>query len=263
MKRIILLINSLLLISLSFGQCESFDFDLIPSNPWCFDSSNGEITLNAFGGEEPYTYEIKNESDEIVNVGNVASDIPRGLYTIKVGDAAGCLIEIEYELSSPDQLVLSTEWFGDFSANEGILAMTASGGIPSYSYVWEKIGTAETVINATWGGLGVGCYKGTVTDAYGCEKSKTLCFDETGYVSLSEETSEKNTIAYQPSQQMLNIYSDNSKQIRVFNLNGQEMLVSNLNPGNNSTSINLKKGVYVYQFFDQKGNTTTGKFVVY
>ncbi len=63
-------------------------------------------------------------------------------------------------LNTSSATIISVSCFG---ANDGTAAITASGGTPPYSYLWDTGDTTSTLGNLT-----AGTYQVTIADAYGC-----------------------------------------------------------------------------------------------
>ncbi|MCA1744246.1 MAG: SprB repeat-containing protein, partial [Bacteroidales bacterium] len=116
----------------------------------CHGASNGSIELTASGGAGGYTFTLlrqpATEVTENVEVsGNRAlyTGLPAGLYTARVRDANGTLVELlDLEVGQPTPLEVYNITFNNvscFGANDGSLRFSIRGGTPDgsgdYAYV--------------------------------------------------------------------------------------------------------------------------------
>jgi hypothetical protein len=134
----------------------------------CNGGSDGSITLSAFGGQEPYTY---NWTPDVGHNDSAAFNLVAGTYDVIVTDFIGdkdTLVDIE--VTQPNQLFASgipadVTCFGE---STGAINLTVSGGTPPYSHQWSPTGaTTEDLTNIPFGH-----YIDTITDANGCVKTK-------------------------------------------------------------------------------------------
>jgi len=140
----------------------------------CRGSSTGTITLGVIGGALPYTFSWSPPEGS----NSTASNLSAGSYSVTVIDANGCTKTASATLSQPATLlvsgVLSFSNVNCFGNSNGIATATASGGEPSYSYLWSPGG--ETTVTAT--GLTAGTYTLNVIDSAGCS--------ETSHVTITQ-----------------------------------------------------------------------------
>jgi len=128
----------------------------------CSGDSTGSINLTVSGGTLPYNYIWSNgpTSEDL-------SNLPVGNYSVIVTDGNSCSTFQTASIYSPDPIIAS---FNSTSANcgmpDGSITVSALGGIPGYTYLWDSNaggGTSPTV-----GSLPSGTYFVTVTDANNC-----------------------------------------------------------------------------------------------
>ena len=108
---------------------------------------------------------------------------------------------------------------------DGSATVSASGGVPPYSYEWED---GQTTATAT--GLGDGDYAFTITDAIGCTAEGTV----TVMVSVGEISGlESLYLGPNPGQGLFNLRlslnSPKDVRVEVLSLTGQKMLVQREN----------------------------------
>ncbi|MCH4552525.1 LamG-like jellyroll fold domain-containing protein, partial [Aestuariibaculum lutulentum] len=142
------------------------------TNPSCYGGSNGRATVIPNGGKPGYTYLWDS------NAGNqttaTAIGLSAGSYDVTITDANNCTETISVVLSNPDELtstVVGTNpvCYGD---NSGSATVTANGGTPGYTYLWDANASNQTTPTAT--GLYAGSYSITVTDSKGCTSTSTV-----------------------------------------------------------------------------------------
>jgi gliding motility-associated-like protein len=129
-------------------------------NPACNGSSNGGIQFNLAGGEPNYTYVWSNGAST-QNIGA----IPEGTYTVNYTDNRGCTGTRNFTLVAPTPIIINGIVHDNLCSDHtnGSISITANGGTPGYSYLWNSGLTQPNLVN-----LGPGAYYVTATDANGC-----------------------------------------------------------------------------------------------
>ncbi|MBN4071312.1 PKD domain-containing protein [Crocinitomix catalasitica] len=175
--------------------------DLDITNVLC----NGDLT----GGVEVDT--VDNHQGAWANVSYVWSSgppggvgitsvtgLPAGQYTLDLTDEFGCAASIDFMILEPTPLVFSEIGYEpaycrlyDYQVGNGQIYAAATGGVPSYSYLWTEDGSVplNTSINTTWGGLNPGSYTMVVTDANGCILTQTVALDSVNPTAIFDISS--------------------------------------------------------------------------
>ena len=128
----------------------------------CNGGSNGTASVVASGGVGGYTYSWSPSG----GTGATTTGRTAGNYTVTITDANGCAIQKNFTITQPSTLVASSMIVSEVTtstSNDGSVSVSASGGTPSYTYLWSNGATTSTVT-----GLGTGTYFCVVTDANGC-----------------------------------------------------------------------------------------------
>ncbi|MEO8149104.1 MAG: T9SS type A sorting domain-containing protein [Bacteroidia bacterium] len=136
------------------------------TNVTCNGGTNGAIDLTVTGGNPPYSYNWSNGATTQDLTG-----LSAGSYQVTITDNKGCIAILNFVIIQPSHLSCSTI-ATNVSCNggsNGSGTVTATGGLPPYSYIWSNGG-----INATETGLPAGTYTVTVTDANGCTTTCSL-----------------------------------------------------------------------------------------
>ena len=140
------------------------------TNVSCYGAAMGSISMSGTGGITPYTW-----SKDGINFQTSSSftNLPAGSYTIKGKDANGC-IETKFVTITQPSTALSASVSTSsncITGNNGSATVTVTGGIGSYSYLWN---TSPAQTTATASGLLAGTYTVTVTDGNNCSINKTI-----------------------------------------------------------------------------------------
>lgn len=152
----------------------------------CFGGSSGSINLTPSGGTTPYFYTWSN--------GGATQDISglaAGTYSVIVSDGAGntggCSTTINVTIGQPlTPVTLSSTPTNVlcFGGSNGAINIVASGGTPTYNYLWSNGATTANISALT-----AGTYTVTVTDnngtSGGCAASATISITQPTMITSS------------------------------------------------------------------------------
>lgn len=145
-------------------ECPDVDVvELSRTDVLCFGDNSGAASVEASGGEAPYTYTW---SPGNLN-GASQTGLAAGSYTITATDANGCSATLTLVIAGPAsalQATITGTTATTCGGADGTATVLASGGTMPYTHVWSPVG--GTLPLAT--GLAEGSYTATVTDANGC-----------------------------------------------------------------------------------------------
>ena len=144
--------------------------------------ANGEICVNVFGGQFPYTYQW---NDPNTQTGACATNLLAQCYTLVITDGNGCTMDTLFcinDIAGPTVALTGSTDVTCAADSNGAMGMTVSGGVLPYaSITWQDGGgnalpqfDGLTNINGLWGG----CYAITVVDNAGCVASLQACINE-------------------------------------------------------------------------------------
>ncbi|MES2568158.1 MAG: PKD domain-containing protein [Bacteroidota bacterium] len=127
----------------------------------CFSSSTGTANVIVTGGAAPYTYNWLPGGQITPSVSNLQG----GTYSVTVYDVNNCVqtqtfVIVEPTVISPNLSETQPTCVG----NNGAASVSATGGVPPYSYTWAPTGQNTPAIS----GLGNGTYTINITDANNC-----------------------------------------------------------------------------------------------
>ncbi len=129
----------------------------------CFGKPDGTLDLQITGGVPPYSIDFRDGVNTSGSVNFI--DLESGLYTWEVVDANGCILPVEFEITSPAPLDVDVRLEkpacpGGFN---GELLAIPTGGTGPYVYTWGDGSTGANLLN-----LGRGEYEVSVLDNDGC-----------------------------------------------------------------------------------------------
>jgi hypothetical protein len=135
------------------------------TNVTCYGGADGSVVWQTNGGTPGYTY-LWDDGSTLSNRFNLS----QGQYFITVTDANGCTNETDVSINQPSLIVpvLTVTNQSGYCTADGSIAVTASGGVPTYSFNWSN---GQSTATAT--GLATGVYTVTVTDNSGCSVTAT------------------------------------------------------------------------------------------
>jgi gliding motility-associated-like protein len=148
------------------------------TNVLCNGACNGTATATVSGGTAPYSYSWSSGQ----GTASVANLCP-GTYTVDITDANGCTTQQQVTITEPTPLITSIT-STNASCNgicDGTATVTASGGVPGYSYTWSPGGGTTP----TAGGLCAGAYSVITLDTNGCSSVSSVNILQPSAIVLS------------------------------------------------------------------------------
>jgi hypothetical protein len=227
------------------------------TNVSCNGAADGTIMTTTTGGTGAvYTYAWSN-SEVTEDISNLAA----GTYTGAATDVNGCLSVVTGTIIEPTAVLASVLDNGD-----GTATASATGGVASYTYLWDAAASGQTTATAT-GLTNNTTYGVTVTDANGCANDTTVTVVIVGISNISN----LNGLSMFPNPTNANVFVEldlaqsSEVVIRVTNTIGQVVLENKLGATQSRrvelNTKDLSTGVYMVQFVIN-GQTVTEKLVV-
>ncbi len=145
-------------VDVSDKNAPDVSLDSIKHNA-CYSSTEGYISLG-----------ISNASLMNISWSNGArqssiSNLNSGIYSVRVVDTSGCTTVKSYEITSPDEVLLSSVLNQpDCDSTDGYIIVDVKGGTPGYTYNW----LGQTSTTDSLNGVGAGRYTLVVGDAKQC-----------------------------------------------------------------------------------------------
>ena len=143
----------------------------------CFEENTGSIELALTGGLAPFSIDWDNGSDQL-NLVNITADTYCVTITDANGDqATGCFDVLEPASALDASAVLTPQSLP--GTNDGAIVLSATGGTAPYTYSWNGPNT-NNVTTKDLSNLDEGNYVVVVTDANGCELTRTFVVETAG-----------------------------------------------------------------------------------
>lgn len=227
----------------------------------CFNAADGEITITAGGGTQPYQYKL---NDLSTNSTGVFTGLIANTYAATITDVNNCVsVSESVTLVSPAALHVTGEVIPDQTGNNGGIILAVTGGTTPYDFVWSNGSLLQNL-----GNVGGGEYSVDVTDANGCfvstdfeipvvvsvdspepKNSVTLIFDRTqnAFALICD--------AVKPSRVSIDVIDSHGKPVRNITTkherNHYQFLLSEepLSTGFYIARIKIDKDIFVQKFF--------------
>ncbi len=134
------------------------------SDASCFGANDGSATISPAGGTAPYSYSWSPSGGNAAT----ATGLISGNYTVTVTDSRSCTTTATITINEPPEIVLTlSSATSTCGGAVGSSEVSASGGIPGYTYLWGPVVSTDSILL----NIPVGIYTVTVQDASGCTTS--------------------------------------------------------------------------------------------
>ena len=160
---------------------------LTPTNVLCNGGNTGAIVALATGGTPNYSYAWNNSATN-----SSISGLTAGTYTLTVTDSRNCTAIRSVALTQPSAISITQVVTNATCVTTGSIAVTASGGTGTLTYLWSNGRTTSTIT-----GLTAGNYALTVTDANGCTNSTTYTITANTSPNFTCSVAQTKLITYQ------------------------------------------------------------------
>ncbi|MDG1475705.1 MAG: gliding motility-associated C-terminal domain-containing protein [Vicingaceae bacterium] len=143
---------------------------LTATDETCTTACDGTATATPTGGTTPFTYSWTPTGPPTIT-NQTATNLCVGLYTSTVTDSAGCITSdtISINTSNLDLTITSVVPETCFGDCDGSATVSATGGTPTYTFLWDANAANQATPQAL--NLCVGSYTVTVTDAANCSNA--------------------------------------------------------------------------------------------
>lgn len=154
--------NCIATASIHILESDKMKTELYKSDISCFGRNDGQIQSVTTGGSAPLTYDWSNGSKK-PDIQNLTA----GDYSLKVTDAAGCVIHSLAQVNEPAAIKLNPIIKNQScsGAQDGSITLNVQGGTKPYSYQWSNATNNTAMIT----GLSSNILGVQVTDAQGCK----------------------------------------------------------------------------------------------
>ena len=218
------------------------------TNVLCYAGSNGEIQIQAQGGNGIYTYWMNQNSANASN-----PNLSAGAYSISVMDSLNCSSDVStVTIIEPSSISATLNSTIESIGLDGTASVVVAGGTSPYSYSWNDSNN-QTESMAVY--LNSGWYTVEITDANGCQHQDSVFVDSE--VGVTEGKSSLFLIYPNPTSEMLffNIAAD---KVDILDLNGR--IVKSIASSNKVDVRTLSGGNYILKILN-KETTSIHRFV--
>ena len=147
------------------------------SNPLCYGSNTGSVTVTAAGGTAPYAYDWAGA----ITSGTVLSGLGEGSYSVVITDAYGCSTSASATVNEPTAWSVSASVTPAVFGTDGAIDLTVSGATGPYTYSWDNNATTQDLNN-----IDGGTYVITITDSLGCTYSDSIVVNSIVGLEISD-----------------------------------------------------------------------------
>jgi gliding motility-associated-like protein len=135
----------------------------------CADDNTGSAIINWIDGDAPFNFIFQQNAPTSINQTNyLVENLGIGRYQFIIYDAESCSDTLHFEVSSPPALNLAVNVENPRCANDqnGVILLTANGGVPQYQYSMDGVVFRRT---PSFTQLSAGSYTVVVKDQNDCE----------------------------------------------------------------------------------------------
>ncbi|MFN5887231.1 MAG: hypothetical protein ACK438_04615, partial [Flavobacteriales bacterium] len=141
----------------------------------CNAGNDGAVDLTVTGGTPGFTFAWSDGSSN-----EDLSTVVAGNYSVTVNDANGCTASANVTINEPSAISTTTSSTPASCNPDGSASVTASGGVPGYTYLWSNGATTNSIT-----GVAAGNYTVNVTDANACTVSASVTIAQTSGLTAS------------------------------------------------------------------------------
>ncbi len=216
------------------------DIELTPCFPPMIPSCGGSVTANALTGTGPYAYNWSPSG----GTNAMATGLSPGNYSVTINSSTGCTATQTVNVTASSFTATTNSQPATCSQANGTATVSLSGGVPSYTYLWNTT-PPQTTQSAT--GLGIGSYSVFITDAMGCITTSSVII--TNLNTVVATTTQTNISCYGGTDGLASVTaSGGTPSYSYLWSNGQiTPAISNISAGNYSITITDRSGCSTIQ----------------
>lgn len=216
------------------------------TNVSCNAGNNGSATVLASGGAGGYTYSWSPSGGSAAT----ATGLNANSYLCTVTDANGCTAIQSFNITEPAVLsaTRTATFVACFGGSNGSASVNVSGGTSPYSYSWSPTGGT----GSTETGLTVGVYTCTITDANGCQLTKTFNITQPSPLQFSPSQTDNSCFGSNDASASSGVFGGTPAYSYAWSPSG----------GTGATASNLAAGSYTCAVTDANGCTATQTYTI-
>ncbi|MCH7401941.1 gliding motility-associated C-terminal domain-containing protein [Belliella kenyensis] len=163
---------------ISITQPDQLSINLIDINEPSCEHTDGRIEVEFVGGDETFSSQWFRlpENVLVAENTNILENVSPGIYSVTFGNGTSCSVNNIINVAGPtNPLRINIDALNPTCIGQnGIIAISASGGLPSYRYFISLDGVQEELDSNIITNLESGNYIITVRDSRGCEDSDSI-----------------------------------------------------------------------------------------
>lgn len=203
----------------------------------CYENGTGTISLEVWGGTEPYSF-VWSNGDTTQNL----EGLDVGSYRVTITDAEGCRLERSISVSQEIFYVTSSVTAADCTNEGGSVTLTPHNGTGPYVAEWSNGDTGMMLDSLT-----AGSYMVLVTDSNGCKINQQVTVTASGAVSVNTSVSSAGCDPLSDNM-IIEIEASGGAEPYTYYVNGE--------PTDSVFETN-EEGVYSIEVVDAKGCTAS------
>ncbi len=210
----------------------------VVSDVSCNGFSDGSASVVAAGGAGGYTYLWDNGETTIT-----ATGLSSGIHVVTVTDANACTVTDNVTISSVSNFAataLEDNPVLCLGESTGAATINATGGTPSYTYLWDNGETTTTAIS-----LSAGSHNFTVTDANACTVANNIIISNaSNFAATAIEDSPVLCFGESTGAATVNVTGGTPGYTFLWDNGGTTATVSNLTGGAHAATITDANGCF-------------------
>lgn len=146
------------------------------TDPTCYETSDGTISLDVVGGVAPYTFIWSNTESSSTLTG-----LHAGLYDVTVHDALNDAVSLSFELLNPEELKITgvVTPVSMHGGSDGAIDVTVTGLAGGFDMLWSSTdGAGYDIYQFDQTNLTGGIYKFDINTEFGCSATATFFVDQ-------------------------------------------------------------------------------------
>jgi hypothetical protein len=153
---------------------------IAPTPVSCFGGNDGTAMASVTGGAGLYTYSWNTVPAQSTAL---ATNLTVGTYSVTVTNAIGCTSAASTTITQPSALAVNSVITNVScpGGNNGSIAVTPTGGVAPYTYVWQPGNQTTSFINNQI----AGSYSVTVTDSKNCKTIPSYSITQPAVIGIS------------------------------------------------------------------------------
>jgi len=208
----------------------------------CAGLSDGSITLEISGGQEPYILSVP--FTELTPTSLIIDNLTEGILNVTLTDFNNCSTDLSYEVIEPEEIELTSIVQNPLCplTSSGQIEIEISGGSEPYSVEWLELGVSNELVVMD---LLAGDYTVEITDANNCVITETITLEDPEEINVVETIT--NVLCGAENTGAITLEVTNATEPLTVTWTGTGVQTDQLN------QVNLEAGDYDLTLIDDNG----------